>query len=96
MKHFCLSLLVIVLLSACTDATIASITSYGSSARITCFSGGKITYDGFSTGKVLRAPEGADGYAFKDAQTNRYREVTGDCNVDYDAPQTSLKPVTAG
>jgi hypothetical protein len=53
-------------------------------ARVTCYSGGEVVYDGFSTGKV-RSEANSDGYNFKDSHTGRLREVSGDCDIDYGA-----------
>jgi hypothetical protein len=71
--------------AGCTDATRAEFHAYGDPAHVVCWSGGTLVYDGWSTGKVGRAAEGADGYRFKDAKTGAFKEVSGDCNVTYGA-----------
>lgn len=78
-----------VFLSACTDTAKARWSALGDAAHVVCYSGGKVIYDGFSTGKVERSVKGADGFRFKDQKTQRYREVSGDCNVDYGARATN-------
>ena len=80
-------------LSGCTDACTSSLSAYGSKARVTCHSGGKVIYDGCSTGKV-ESNAHSDGYGFKDAQTQRYVDVSGECFIDYDAPcpKESIRP----
>lgn len=89
-KMFLISLLTI---SGCTDACHASLSAYGSKARVTCHSGGKVIYDGCSTGKV-QSNQQSDGYGFKDSDTQRFVDVSGDCFIDYDAPcpKTTLRP----
>lgn len=81
--------------TGCTDACTASVLSYGSKARVTCHSGGKVIYDGCSTGKV-ESNAHSDGYGFKDADTQRFVDVSGECFIDYDAPcpKESVRPAT--
>jgi len=80
-------------LAGCTDAQQASLGALGSKARITCHSGGRVIYDGCSTGKVS-SNHNSDGYGFKDAETQRYVDVSGECFIDYDAPcpKETLRP----
>lgn len=72
--------------TACSDASRAHWSALGDVARVTCFSGGKIIADDFSTGKVMNA-DGSDGYEFKSATTQRLSQFSGDCVVDYGAKQ---------
>lgn len=94
MKRF-LPLVALLIISACTDATCSKNASFltGQDARITCHSGGVKIFDGCSTGKVS-SEQGSDGYYFRDAETNRLVEVSGECFLDYDAPcpTTTLRP----
>lgn len=75
-----LFLLTIILYVSCSDATISSITSYGSSAYITCYSGGKVIYDGESTGRIATIHQ-SDGWEFKDKKTGEFIRVSGDCII---------------
>jgi hypothetical protein len=70
--------------AGCTDAGISRITSFGSAAHVTCYSGGKPIYDGCSTGKVI-SEEGSDGYFFTDKKDRLLREVSGECVIVYGA-----------
>ncbi len=72
----------IVVLSGCTDATMSKFASLGSSAHITCYSGIKLIYDGYSSGKV-KSEVNSDGYYFVDKKDGRLKEVSGNCIIDY-------------
>lgn len=72
----------LVLLSGCTDAGLAKIANLGNSARITCWSGDTVIYDGESTGKVV-SEQNSDGYFFKDAKDGNLKEVSGNCIIVY-------------
>lgn len=74
----------ILLLSGCTDAGNSKLFSYGDSATITCYSGGKEIYKGKSTGKVMSEKD-SDGYFFKDASDKKLKEVSGNCVISYDS-----------
>ncbi len=67
-------------LAGCTDAGMANFTTLGSSADVTCYSGGKITYDGSSTGKV-KTTQDSDGWEFVDKATGKFMRVSGDCVI---------------
>lgn len=67
--------LAIVGLTACTDASRAS----GSSADVTCYSGGQVIYKGKSTGRFLL--QQSDGWEFQEAGTGKFVRVSGDCVV---------------
>ncbi len=69
-------------LTACTDAARDKLTSYSSPARVQCYSGGNLIYDGVSTGKLLETAD-SDGYNLRDNKTNDLVQVTGDCVVTY-------------
>lgn len=64
----------------CTDARMAGFTSIGSAAEVKCYSGGKETYSGRSTGKVATT-QNSDGWEFVDATTGKFMRVSGDCIV---------------
>jgi hypothetical protein len=79
--------------SACTDTERAKFSALGDPARVTCYSGGRATFDDFSTGKVMN-PDGSDGYQFMSATSGRLVEASGDCVVDYGAVRPAgFKPV---
>lgn len=88
----------LLILNACTDAECSKNTSFltGQDARVTCHSGGKVIFDGCSTGKIL-SEHGSDGYYFRDRETQRLVEVTGECFIDYQAPCPiiEVRPVKA-
>ncbi len=77
-------LLIIVMLFAmgCTDAKIASYMAYGETAKIECWSGGKVTYSGESTGAVATI-NGSDGWQFEDIKTKELVRISGDCIIRY-------------
>ncbi|UOR05987.1 hypothetical protein MUN82_02525 [Hymenobacter aerilatus] len=74
MKHLS-SLLLIVALAACTDASQARFDSYGSKFKVEVLSGGQVVRTYTSTGKLGRAGE---GYYFNDAATGKYVQVNAD------------------
>lgn len=83
MKHMLPLVLLALTLSGCTEAHRASLSTYGSSGRVVCYSGGQVIYDDRSEGRVF-STEGGDGYQFKDRATGRFQEVSGDCVVSYE------------
>lgn len=64
----------------CTDSQWKLVTALGDPAKITCYSGGKIIYEGESTGKV-HTEEQSDGWYFEDANTHKLTRVSGDCII---------------
>jgi len=64
------------------DASIGKLTALGDSASVQCWSGGKLIFDGRSTGKVL-SEESSDGYFFKDESDGKFKEVSGNCVITY-------------
>ena len=74
-------LLVICLLAlGCTDTTRASWGAYGRSGHITCYSGGKITYEGDSTGRIATV-DNSDGWEFQEAGSSKFIRVSGACVI---------------
>jgi hypothetical protein len=67
-------------INGCTDASWSQIGAYGSSGKITCYSGGKVIYEGASTGKIA-TEEHSDGWFFKEANTGNLIRVSGDCVI---------------
>lgn len=85
--------LAVAALSACTDVEKAHYGTYGKSAHVVCYSGGKKIFDDFSTGQVSSENSGA-GYQLVAKSTNRLIHVSGDCSLDYGgAAPTNFKPV---
>lgn len=68
--------------AGCTDAQVGKLKALGDSAHVTCYSGGKLIYDGQSTGKVS-SEENSDGYYFIDRKTGLPMEVSGNCIIVY-------------
>ena len=60
----------------CTDAKMAGFRALGGSADVVCHSGGKVIFEGQSTGKV-ESPVNSDGYQFINAKTGKLVEVSG-------------------
>lgn len=75
-----LCLLFVVLLIGCTDATVKQLTTLGSSGTITCYSGGKLIYEGQSTGKIT-TEQGSDGWYFEEKGSGKLIRVSGDCVI---------------
>ena len=67
-------------LVGCTDAGCSSVTAYGSAANVKCYSGGKIIYDGKSTGRIATV-DGSDGWEFREAGSKLFIRVSGDCVI---------------
>lgn len=88
-----LALTSVLAIVGCTDAQQAKIAALGDAARVTCYSGGEIVFDDYSTGKIENE-EGSDGFYFVSRTTNRMIAVTGDCTIDYGAkPDKGFQPV---
>jgi hypothetical protein len=68
-------------LAGCTDASRSQIAAYGSSFRVTLYSGGEAVRTWKSTGKVL-TEEQSDGWYFTDAVTGKLVLVSGDVVVE--------------
>ena len=66
--------------TACTDAERAKFGGLGSEHSVSCYSGGKLIYEGISTGKVL-SEENSDGYYFTDNSSGKLMEVSGNCVI---------------
>ena len=79
MRSF-LVLIVMLLLTSCTDGRMSKLMSYGSSRSIECYSGAKLIYKGISTGKISSETQ-SDGYFFKDSATGKLMEVSGNCII---------------
>lgn len=69
-------------LAGCTDAGMAKFSAMGTPARVTCYSGGKVILDDFSTGKVGQEHE-SDGIFFNSRTTGRLVETSADCVIDH-------------
>ena len=52
------------------------------SAKISCYSGGKLIYSGKTDGKVF-SESNSDGYVFFAADDKKLKEVSGDCIIEY-------------
>lgn len=73
-----LLLFLVVGATGCTDVFVAHWTSLGESARVECYSGGKLIYEGTSSGKVL-STDRSDGWEFVTESTGHFVRVSGDC-----------------
>lgn len=74
-------LFLVLLLVGCTNAEMAQYTALGSSAHVLCYSGGKLIYDGYSSGKVLTEKQ-SDGWYFEDNKTGKLIRVSADCVIE--------------
>ena len=76
-------LAIILLLPSCTDAFWDSnFGKLGEEAKIKCYSGTKLIYEGESTGAVSNASR-SDGYQFREKGSDRFLEVSGNCIIEY-------------
>jgi hypothetical protein len=73
---------VAVVAMSCTDTARGVLTRYGSSAKVTCYSGGQVVFDDESTGAV-QSSENSDGYLFVSKKTGSLVEVSGTCTLKY-------------
>jgi len=71
-------------LAGCTDAGWSRLEALGDPGRVTCYSGGVLRFDDFSTGKIMNT-ESSDGYYFRSSSTNKLVETSGDCTIQYGA-----------
>jgi hypothetical protein len=67
-------------LVGCTDAEKASWGALGDAGHIVCYSGGKVIYEGDSTGKIATVDH-SDGWEFKDANSGKFVRVSGQCLI---------------
>lgn len=74
-------LVLCLVLVGCTDAVKKEWTTLGSTGNIKCYSGGRLIYEGTSTGKVATVSQ-SDGWQFEDAKTHKYVRVSGDCLIE--------------
>lgn len=79
---FALAVATAIFLPGCTDGFMGKMSAYGGSAEISCYSGGKLIYQGTSTGKVT-SESSSDGYYFVDSEDDKLKEVSGDCVIEY-------------
>ena len=80
-------------LVACSNASMTETFNYGSSARVTCYSGNLMTVDDFSTGRV-ETESSSDGWHYVSTTTGRLFHASGACYIDYgQARPTNFKPV---
>ena len=70
----------LLLLTACGDAQLAKVEALGSDADIKCYSGGKMIFEGRSSGRVFTEDK-SDGWFWKDSQTGKLVRSNGDCVI---------------
>jgi hypothetical protein len=80
MKTLMVILLALLTLIGCTDAGFKQITTIGSPAEITCYSGGTKILEDKSTGKIL-TEEGSDGWYYQSAVTGKLVRASGTCII---------------
>ena len=66
----------------CTDGSRAKFSAYGGAAKIKCYSGDTLIFEGESTGKI-NSEANSDGYYFVDKSDNKLKEVSGNCIIEY-------------
>jgi len=69
-------------LAGCSDAALSKWDAIGEPGRVTCYSGGELRFDDYSTGKIMNS-EQSDGYYFRSATTGKLVESSGDCTIQY-------------
>ena len=67
-------------LMGCTEGEVSNITSIGSTAHVTCYSGNMVIYDGYSTGKVTTVTN-SDGWQFRESNSGKFIRVSGPCVI---------------
>ncbi len=75
-----LLLVALVALGGCKGADLAQFKSLGSRHHITCYSGGKVIWEGDSTGNISNEAH-SDGFYFRDEKTQKLVELSGQCVV---------------
>jgi hypothetical protein len=75
----------IILLSVvgCSYANRSAISAWGKRHDVKCYSGGKLFFEGYTTGKVENEAH-SDGYYFQDEATGKFTTVSGDCVITVD------------
>ena len=76
------SFLITLSLSGCSRASLAQLSNTGEDGIITCYSGGKVIYQGESTGKVQNEDK-SDGYYFEEKGTDDMIETNSQCIIRY-------------
>lgn len=72
----------LVVLDGCSfNSQLAQLTSLGSDAKVTCYSGDRVIYDGYSSGKVS-TENASDGWFFKDKKTGSLVRISGSCVIE--------------
>jgi len=79
MKTICMFAVVAVMFAGCSDATRSRLGAYGEGGTVKCYSGGKLIFEGQSTGKIEANNSGFD---FRDAKTGKLIRAYGDCIVE--------------
>lgn len=73
-------LLLALIAAGCTDTDMASWSAFGKPGTVTCYSGGKIIYEGKATGRIQTVTS-SDGWEFEEAETGAFIRVSGDCLI---------------
>lgn len=76
-----LALISLLLTSACTDASRASIAALGNEHRVRMYNGGVLVAEWTSTGKVTTMTD-SDGWQFMDKETGKLVRVGGDVIIE--------------
>jgi hypothetical protein len=64
----------------CSNANLAQFAAWGNPGHIVCYSGGKVIYEGDSTGKISTESQ-SDGWYFQEKGTNQLIRVSGACVI---------------
>jgi hypothetical protein len=54
--------------------------AYGKAGIITCYSAGKVIFEGKSTG-IIQTVSSSDGWEFEDSATGKFIRISGDCVI---------------
>ena len=80
MKFFLIAIMFLFFVG-CTDAQWSQVKTLGNSGHVRCYSGGKLIYDGWSTGKTSTESQ-SDGWYLRDKATDKLVRVSGDCLIE--------------
>ncbi len=80
---FTISLPLVGCSSVQSDWTRFTANAVNAPAFVECYSGGKLIFKGESATKPISERD-SDGYFFKDAQSRKFVEISGDCIFSYE------------
>ena len=76
-------IILMLLFSGCSNANLSAIGAWGKHHDIKCYSGTRLIYEGYTTGKVENEAH-SDWYYFQDTKTGLFVTVSGNCVITVD------------